>query len=109
MLRAVNPKWSGRLAAVAVLAASFVLAGCSEVLSRDAFTARVQHKSDAEVAKEIGKPAAIDASAPDHVKWTYNSRTFNVQERNKFDKKTVVVFRKAAPDGKLQATDVVFE
>lgn len=109
MLRAVNPKTLGRVAAVAVMATSFVLAGCSEILSRDDFTARVKDKSDAEVAKVIGKPAAVDASAPDKVTWTYNAKTFNIQEGNKFDTKTVVVFRKAQPDGKLQATDVVFE
>ena len=36
-------------------------------------------------------------------------KTFNVEERNKFDTKTVVVFAKNQSDGKLKAVDVKFE
>jgi len=50
-----------------------------------------------------------DASAPDQIIWTYNSRTFNIEKGNKFDTKAVVVFtKKANSDGKLRATDVKF-
>lgn len=102
----VDSKLVRSLAAVAA-AASFVLAGCSELVSRDDFTQRVQNKSDKEVAKAVGKPEAVAETSPDQVTWTYNGRTFNIQDGNKFDTKAVVVFSKAGD--KLTVTDVRFE
>ena len=95
------------IVAAAALAASFVLAGCSGVSSRDDFAARVKDKSEQEVKKEIGTPAAVDSSKPDRVTWTYTSRTFNLENKNKVDPKTVVVFTPAG--GKLKVAEVVFE
>lgn len=109
MFEALNSRFLRRVAAVTAVAASLVFAGCSEMLSRDDFAARVKDKSDAEVAKLVGKPAAVDSSAPDRVTWTYTSRTFNIEEGNKFDSKAVVVFNKAGSNGQLKATDVRFE
>jgi len=110
MFRVSNTKFHGRgVAAIVVAAACFVLAGCSEMLSREDFATRVKDKSDKEVATLVGKPAAVDASQPDRVAWIYNARTFNIEQGNKFDTKAVVVFSKTAPEGKLKATDVVFE
>lgn len=105
----VTARSLGRIAAIAVMGASFLLAGCSEMVSRTDFAARVKDKSDAEVVKVIGKPAAVDESKPDRVTWTYTSKTFNVDDRNKFDTKAVVVFRKTPADGKLMVSDVTFE
>ncbi len=104
-------KWKplGKLAVVAAVAATFVLAACSEILSREDFAARVKDKSDTEVAKLIGKPAEVDASNPDQVTWTYGSKTFNIQAGNKFDNKTIVIFSKAAADGKLKTKEVKYE
>jgi hypothetical protein len=79
------------------------------MLSREDFAARVKDKSDVEVKQAVGKPSAVDESRPDQVTWTYHSRTFNVEERNKFDSKSIVVFSKAGSDGKLRAVDVRFE
>ena len=42
-----------RFAAISLLAASFAVAGCSEMMSRSDFTARVKDKSDTEVAKLV--------------------------------------------------------
>jgi hypothetical protein len=100
---------SKTVCAVTAFALGLVFAGCSEMLSRDDFAARVKDKSDKEVTKLVGKPAAVDSTKPDEVTWTYNSRTFNVAERNKFDSKAVVVFNKAPADGSLRAVDVKFE
>ena len=96
-----------RSIAVVAAAASFLLAGCSELVSRDDFTQRVQNKSDAEVTKAVGKPAAVAETTPGQVTWTYNGRTFNVQDHNKFDTKAIVVFSKSGD--KLTVTDVRFE
>ncbi len=109
MFETINSRFIRSVAAVTVVAASLAFAGCSELMSRDDFTARVKDKSDTEVAKTIGKPAAVDTSAPDQVTWTYTSKTFNIEAKNKFDSKTIVVFSKAAANGKLRATDVKFE
>lgn len=109
MFRANDFRFLRRAAAVTAVAISLVFAGCSEMLSRDDFAARVKDKSDAEVTKLVGKPAAVDSTAPDRITWTYNSRTFNIQEGNKFDSKAVVVFSKAGSNGQLKATDVKFE
>jgi hypothetical protein len=100
---------SARIAVVMLTAASLALAGCSEMLSREDFAAKVKDKSDKEVAKQIGKPASVAEVAPDQVAWTYNERTFNIEQGNKFDSKTVVVFNKGAADGQLRAVDVKFE
>jgi hypothetical protein len=91
------------------MAVSFVLAGCSGVSSRDDFAARVKDKSEQEVTKAIGKPAAVDNSRPERVTWTYTSRTFNLENKNKVDQKTVVVFGPMSKDGKLKVLDVMYE
>ena len=106
MFRVISSKL---VCTVAAVAAAVVFTGCSEMLSRDDFAARVKDKSDAEVTKLVGKPAAVDTSAPGQVAWTYTSRTFNIQEGNKFDSKAVVVFNKAGSNGQLRVTDVKFE
>lgn len=106
MFPAINSRFFRGVTAVVV---SLVFAGCSEMLSRDDFAARVKDKSDAEVTKLVGKPAAVDTSAPDQVAWTYTSRTFNIEQGNKFDTKAVVVFNKAGSNGQLRVTDVKFE
>lgn len=109
MFEASNSRFFRRVSAVTAIAASLAFAGCSEMLSRDDFAARVKDKSDAEVARIVGKPAAVDSSAPNQIAWTYTSRTFNIQEGNKFDSKAVVVFSKVGSNGQLKATDVKFE
>ena len=60
-----------------------------------------------EVTKAVGKPAAVEESAPGQVKWIYNGRTFNVQDGNKFDSKAIVVFSKSGD--RLTVSDVSFE
>ena len=99
----------GKAAAVAAVAATFILGACSEILSRDDFAGRVKDKSDAEVAKLIGKPAEVGSGASGEVTWTYTAKTFNIEAGNKFDSKTIVVFSKAAADGKLKVTGVKYE
>ena len=96
-----------RSVAAAAAAISLLVAGCSEMVNREDFTQRVQNKSDAEVAKLVGKPDAVAEPAPGQVAWTYNGRTFNVQDGNKFDTKAVVMFAKSGD--KLTVTDVRFE
>lgn len=109
MYGTIDTKFLRRVAAVAATAACLVFAGCSELMSRDDFTARVKDKSDNEVAKAVGKPVSVETPAADEVTWTYDKRTFDIAHNNKLDTKVVVVFSKAAADGKLRAKDVKFE
>ena len=93
--------------AAAVAVAALMLTACSELMSRSDFEARVRDKAEHEVRKDIGKPAEVDTSG-DGVKWVYVKRTFNIEDGNKFDKRTVVVFS-PAHDGNLKAREVHFE
>ena len=109
MSRGADSSFLRKVAAVTLVAAGLAFAGCTEMLSRDDFAARVKDKSDNEVTKAVGKPTAVENTGPDQVAWTYTSRTFNIEAGNKFDTKAVVVFSKAGSDGQLKATEVKFE
>ena len=109
MSKQVKDGFLRALALPGIIALSFALGGCSGVSSRDDFAARVKDKSEQEVTKEVGKPAAVDNSRPDRVTWTYTSRTFNLENKNKLDQKTVVVFGPTSRDGKLKVLDVMYE
>ena len=99
-----------KLSIAAVLAvAGLSLGGCGELYERTDFANSVQGKSDAEVQKAVGKPASVDASNPGRVTWTYNSATFNVNNANKRDAKTIVVFKPEAAGGKLRAVEILYQ
>jgi hypothetical protein len=84
-----------------------MLSACSELMSRGDFEARVKDKAEHEVRKDIGKPAEVD-KALDAVKYVYVKRTFNIDDGNKFDSRTIVVFS-PSHDGSLKAKEVRFE
>ena len=84
-----------------------MLSACSELMSREDFEARVKEKPEHEVRKDIGKPAEVD-HAGNAVKWIYVKRTFNIEDANKFDNRTIVVFS-PSHDGSLKAREVHFE
>ena len=101
--------WMGKTGAAILFAASIVLAGCGERVTREEFNSNVLHKSDKEVAKRFGKPVAVE-EGPDTVKWVYTSKTLNVSENGwNLDPKTIVVFTKPSPDGAATASEVVYE
>ena len=95
------------IAGAAFIAASVLVAGCSGVSSRDEFTARVKDKSEQEVSQALGKPNAVDSTRPERVTWTYTSRTFNLENGNKLDPRTIVVFAPSSAGG-LKVKEVVF-
>lgn len=91
-------------------AALLVVAGCGDIRSRADFEALVKDQSTPEVQAKVGKPAAIDESVAGTVRWTYNSKTFTTQSGStEFDKKAVVVFRKADANGSAKVVEVVYE
>jgi hypothetical protein len=95
-------------AIVLVIAMQF-MAGCGEFFGRDDFTGYVMNKTAAEVAAKVGKPTTVDDSNPERVIWTYKSITYDLQDHNKKDARTLVIFRRDAPGGQLKAAEVKFE
>jgi len=95
-------------ATAALLATCLVVSACSERVNREDFSQMTKGKTEPEVLKYAGKPDAKDEQKGDLHVWTYKHRTFDVQNSNKFDDKTVVIFSPAA-DGKMAVAEVKFE
>ncbi len=95
------------------VAASLVLgifiAGCGDIYSRADFSTAVQSKAEDEVTKHFGKPTSVDAKDPNRVVWTYTSKTFNTEDQNKRDAKTLVIFGPSEAGGKLKVIAVEFQ
>ena len=98
-----------RAAATAVtLAVCFALGACSEKINREDFATQLKGKTEQEVLKNAGAPTSKDEARKDRHVWTYTSRTFDVQNNNKFDAKTIVIFTPSA-EGKMVVAEVKFE
>jgi hypothetical protein len=87
--------------------AVFALSGCQDLSNREDFESAMKSKTESEVVKYAGKPADIDRSDPNHVKYVYKSRTFDVATRAT-DSETDVIFT-PSPDGQLHVAQVVFK
>ena len=99
-----------KLSIAAVLAvAGLSLGGCGDLYERTDFVNSVQGKSDAEVRKAVGKPASVDTSNPGRVTWTYTSTTFDVNNANKRDAKTIVVLKPETAGSKLRVAEILYE
>lgn len=97
------------LGAVTLAVAMLAVTGCGEFYGRDDFKGYVMNKSDAEVAKRLGKPAVVNDSDPKRVTWTYNSVTYDVDNQNKKDSKALVIFKRDSQNGQLTVVEVQFE
>ena len=103
--------WKSRHKAAAVLALAgvFALAGCAEIYTRDDFTARVDGKSMEDVRATVGKPAKVDDGEAGVVVWTYERRTVDIENKNKRDSRSVLVFTTPASDDGARVSEVRFE
>ena len=95
-------------AAAALLAVCLVLGACAERTNREDFSTLLKGKTEQEVLKVAGKPAAVEDKRADHHVWTYTSRTFDVNNQNKMDAKTIVIFSPST-EGKMVVTQMQFE
>ena len=86
----------------------FIMMGCGQIQGREEFTKAVMNKSEQEVTDAVGKPAAVDASNPARVRWTYNAVTYDIDKQNKRDDKSVVIFAPSAEKGQLKVVGVEF-
>jgi hypothetical protein len=95
-------------ATAAILTLCLVLSACSERTNREDFTSLIKGKTEQEVRKNAGKPDSVDETNNGRHVWTYNSRTFDIQQQNKLDARTVVIFT-PSPEGKWVVAGVKFE
>ena len=95
-------------ATAAILAICLVFGACSERMNREDFVTLLKGKTEQEVLKIEGKPTTVDDKKSDRRVWTYTSRTFDVNNQNKMDAKTIVIFSQSA-EGKMVVTQVLFE
>jgi hypothetical protein len=102
--------WNTRgLLAAGALALLTALAGCgSGGYQRGIFTGYVVDATEEEITKKLGKPDEIDNADPNAPRWTYNKKTFDPDNMNKTDEKTVIVLKKDAATGKLKGAEVIF-
>ena len=89
-----------RLAGLIAAVAFVTLAACAKGgdYSRGVFHGLVTDKTPAEVEKAVGKPVAVEKTA-DGEAWIYEFKTFDNENMNKVDARSVVMFAMAA-DGK---------
>src|SRR5687768_16054082 len=73
-------RWRALLSVAAIVA--FTVAGCGDLYDRKDFESYVRDKSEEEVRKKVGKPATVDSSNPERVVWTYNTATFDTDNKN---------------------------
>jgi hypothetical protein len=91
--------------ALLVLAVA-VAAGCSGSYQRGMFQGYVVGIPADEIQSKIGKPDSVDESDPNKPRWVYNKKTFDPDNFNKQDEKTIVILERK--DGKLVGVDVLF-
>lgn len=87
---------------------ALVLGACSDGgFQRGVFYGKVIDRSPDEVVSAFGKPESVDNSIPDAPKYFYSRKTFNPDNQNRVDDKTVVEFAKNKA-GQVVCTDVSY-
>jgi hypothetical protein len=97
------------LVALCALAATLLLTGCgSGGYQRGIFTGYVVDATEDEITNKVGKPDQVDTTDPNAPRWIYVKKTFDPDNQNQIDGKTIVVFKKDEKTGKLKGAEVVF-
>jgi hypothetical protein len=98
-----------RTAAVGIAALTMVaLAGCQPVQTRDDFKGTVMNKTPTEVQSKLGKPAAVDETDPAKIVWIYRQVTIDIDNHNKRDAMTRVIFSRSESPSSQSVIDVDF-
>jgi len=95
---------------VAVFGILTALTGCAGEFSgtaRGLFTGYVMDKTEEEVVAKVGKPASVDSSTQNTLRWTYKKKTFDPDNQSLVDQETILIFQKDA-GGKFKVTQVIF-
>ncbi|MET0682476.1 MAG: hypothetical protein ABWZ29_03950 [Casimicrobiaceae bacterium] len=87
-----------------------VLASCGPTggYQRGLFTGYVVGATEEEIANKIGKPEEVDNSDPKAPRWVYKKKTFDPDNMNQVDARTIVIFRKDEASGKMKGADVIY-
>ena len=96
-------KWL-TVGAVAVLVGA---CGPTGGYQRGLFQGYVVGATEAEIESKVGKPDSVDNKDAKSPRWVYNKKTFDPDNANQVDARTIVVFQQSA-DGKLKGSDVIF-
>ena len=99
--------WRTRAFLIALVTA-VALTACGGAYQRGIFQGYVIDATEEQITSKIGKPDQIDASDPNAPRWIYVKKTFDPDNQNKVDEKTVVVLRKDSKTGKLVGSEVQF-
>ena len=92
---------------IAVMAAALLLIGCKSDYPRCQFAGYVVNHTEDEIVSQVCKPDEIDNENPDRPIWVYYKKTFNVDDFNRIDNKTLVYMKKNET-GKLVGQDTSF-
>jgi len=84
------------------------LTACSGGYQRGIFQGYVIDATEEQISSKIGKPDQVDTSDPNAPSWVYNKKTFDPDNQNKADEKTVVIFKKDPKTGKFVGAEVQF-
>ena len=86
-----------------------LLVGCGPTggYQRGLFQGYVVGASEEEITSKIGKPDSVDSSDAKAPRWIYTKKTFDPDNQNQVDARTIVIFQRDA-QGKLRGTDVIF-
>ena len=99
-----------RLLAAGAVAVVAALAACGNGgYQRGIFTGYVVDASEDEITSKIGKPDQVDNSTPDAPRWIYTKKTFDPDNMNQADQKTIVVMKKDPVTGKFKGAEVIFQ
>ena len=94
-----------------VMAAAFsLLAACGPTggYQRGLFTGYVVGATEEEITSKIGKPEEVDTTDAKAPRWVYKKKTFDPDNMNQVDARTIVIFRKDEASGKMKGADVIF-
>ncbi len=106
----INKGGLSRILGTALLTiAMLVMAGCGDVYLHEQFDKLILNKSEAEVQSAIGKPTSVDSNNPARVTWTYYAKTVDVENKNKPDVKTVLIFAPDPVSKKLKVVKIEYQ
>jgi hypothetical protein len=93
---------------IALVALTALVSACGESrgYSRGIFHGMVIDKTEEEVVSKMGKPESIEKIGDDGVRYIYRKKTFDPDNLNQIDDRTVIDFEKKA--GKSIVVDVSF-
>ena len=94
--------------ALMALLTAVALAACSGGYQRGIFQGYVIDSTEEQIASKVGKPDQIDNKDPNAPRWIYLKKTFDPDNQNKTDERTVIVFKKDPKTDKFVGAEIQF-